>query len=469
MHILAVGLNYRTAPVAFREKFTFPEEQLPDALRQLKQTKSILECVIVSTCNRTEIYAVVDRLNVCGYYIRYFMEQWFHIPNSEFTNYLNIYEDHAAIEHLFRVTSGLDSMIIGETQILGQIRDSFLLAQQEKATGIMFNTLFKQAITMAKRAHSETTIGENAVSVSYAAVELGKRIFGHFKNKNVMIIGAGKMSELTVKHLFANGANKVVVANRTVQRAEELAEKFNGIACLLEDVRVMLVRHKIDIVISSTGSPGFVLTREELATIMPQRKSRPLFMVDIAVPRDLDPGISELPDVFLYDIDDLQGIVEDNLEQRRKEAAKVEQMISKELETFQNWYRTLGVSPLIRALQEKATMVHQETMENLLQKLPDLSEREIKVVSKLSKSMVNQMLHEPILRIKELAAGRGGDEALRLFANIFALEELTLEQKSGLNEALLPVNREEKQLKDHLIEDQRTLLPLPSRDIISHA
>ncbi|WP_314587096.1 glutamyl-tRNA reductase [Paenibacillus terrigena] len=421
MHILAVGLNYRTAPVEVRERFAIAEQALPEALQQLKATKSVLECVIVATCNRTEIYVVVDRLHMCGHFIRSFMEKWFQIPRQEFTNYLYIYEDDRALEHLFQVTSGLDSMVIGETQILGQMKDAFLLAQEYGATGTWFNMLFKQAITMAKRAHAETTIGEAAVSVSYAAVELGKRIFGQFSKKKVLILGAGKMSELTVKHLYANGADEVIVANRTLTRAEQLASKFNGRACSIQGGISLL--HEVDIVISSTGADGFVLDVKQVQESMKKRKNRPIFMIDIAVPRDLDPAIGSIPNVFLYDIDDLEGIVESNLELRRKEATKIDAMIAKEIEAFRQWLKTLGVSPVIYALQQKSAQIHQDTMESLFKKLPDLDERQAKVIRKLTKSIVNQMLHDPILRIKEMAVEKNGDEAIEMFTQIFALEE----------------------------------------------
>jgi glutamyl-tRNA reductase len=421
MHIVVVGLNYRTAPVEVRERFTFAEHQLPEALLQLQQTNSILECVIVATCNRTEIYAVVDRHHLCGHYIRHFMENWFSVPRSEFTNHLYIYEDQRAAEHLFRVAAGLDSMVIGETQILGQIRNAFLLAQQLGTTGTLFNQLFKQAVTMAKRAHSETTIGENAVSVSYAAVELGKRIFGHFHDKKVMILGAGKMSELTGKHLVASGARDVLVVNRTYSRAVDIAGKLNGKACRMEEAAALLA--DIDIVISSTGAEGYVLAREQVQEAMRSRPSRPMFLIDIAVPRDLDPAIGEVPGVYLYDIDDLEGIVESNLALRRQEALKIEAMIEDELKEYEQWYRTLGVRPVIRALQEKAEDIHHDTMESLFNKLPDLTDREKKLIRKLSKSIVNQLLHDPILRVKEMAGKKHGDEAIRLVVDLFALED----------------------------------------------
>jgi glutamyl-tRNA reductase len=421
VHLIVVGLNYRTAPVEVRERFALSEEEMHLALQGLKQTTGILEGVIVATCNRTEIYAVVDRLHLCGHYIRAFLEQWFKIPRKEFNSHLYVYENDRAVEHLFRVTSGLDSMIIGETQILGQVRDAFLLAQEERATGTLFNRLFKQAITVAKRAHSETSIGESAVSVSYAAVELGKRIFGRFDDKTVMIVGAGKMSELTAQHLHANGAKEVLVVNRTLEKAEELAEKFQGSALAFDEALSRL--KDADIVISSTGAEKFVITRKHIETAMAARKKKPLFLIDIAVPRDIEPASGDIPNVFLYDIDDLEGIVETNLAKRRKEAAIIEGMIADEQEAYRQWYATLGVSPLIRALQEKAAAIQENTLESLLRKLPELDERQVKVIRKLTKSIVNQVIHDPILRIKELSTDKRSDEALKLFVQLFALED----------------------------------------------
>ncbi|MFC4776443.1 glutamyl-tRNA reductase [Paenibacillus sp. GCM10023252] len=445
MHIIVVGLNYRTAPVEVREQFTFDERDLPEALRQLKQTKSIMECVIVATCNRTELYAVVDRHHLCGHYIRSFMEKWFKLSRDQFTNHLYMYEDSKAIDHLFHVTSGLDSMVIGETQILGQVKDAFLLAQEQKVTGTVFNMLFKQGITLAKRAHSETSIGEAAVSVSYAAVELGKRIFGQFHKKKVMIIGAGETGELTAKHLYANGADQVLVVNRTFDRAAQLADKFNGTPCSMEEGLRRL--HEVDIVISSTGANEYVLTREQIVSSMQKRKSKPLFMIDIAVPRDLDPGIAAVENVFLYDIDDLEGIVESNLELRRKEAAKIEIMIEQELDSFDQWYKTLGVVPLIRGLQTKAADIHEETLDSLTKKLPGLGEHELKVIRKLTKSMMNQMMQDPILRIKEMAGEKRADEAMDLFVKLFALEEqLVTNQQAKPQAATEPATAAPKKL-----------------------
>lgn len=428
MHVVVVGLNYKTAPVEIRERFAFREQDMPVALEQLRNTKSILECVIVSTCNRTEIYAVVDQLHTYKHFIRQFMEQWFSVAKTDFDGHLYIKEDDKAVEHLFRVTSGLDSMVVGETQILGQVRDAFFNAQQAGATGTIFNTLFKQAITMAKRAHSETTIGENAVSVSYAAIELGKKIFGVFDNKTVLILGAGKMSELTIKHLMAQGTKRVIVVNRTYARAQELAAKIAAEARPVEQLQQALAES--DILISSTGAQELVLKRSDVAQAMKKRPSRPIFMIDIAVPRDLDPEINELPNVFLYDIDDLQGIVQYNLQERQKEARLIEAMIEEEIVSFNQWLKTLGVVPVIKALREKALAIQEETMASIQNKIPDLTERELKVLRKHTKSIVNQLLRDPILKVKEMANEPDGEKSLELFAQIFALEE-ALSDRAG--------------------------------------
>lgn len=427
MHMVVVGVNFRTAPVEVREKFAVVPERLAEALQELNQTRGVLECVIVSTCNRTELYSIVDPQHWSPESFHGFMESWFHIPRGTFVPYLYMKEDDEAKRHLFRVASGLDSMVIGETQILGQVRDAFLLAQKERATGTIFNMLFKQAITMAKKAHTETGIGENAVSVPYAAVELGKRIFGSFRNKKVLVIGAGEMSELTLKHLHAGGAARIAVMNRTFERARELAEEFQGQAYPLDQLQSQL--SEADVVIASTGAAQAVVTKDMVDRVMRMRPSRPLFMIDISVPRNLDPLIHETPNVYLYDIDDLEGIVEANMEERRKLSVAIEAMIDEELERFDKWYRSLGVGPLIRAMQEKASVIHRDTMESLQHKLPDLTERELSVIHKLTKSMLNQMMQDPIQRVKEMAPERQGDEALFYFAKLFALEEQLAKQQ----------------------------------------
>lgn len=428
MHIVVVGLNYKTAPVEIRERLTFNATELPLAMKQLNKQKSILENIIVSTCNRTEIYAVVDQLHTGRYYIKSFLSEWFNIDKNEISPFLTIYENDAAVEHLYRVACGLDSMVLGETQILGQVRSSFFEAQEEQTTGTVFNHLFKQAITLAKRAHSDTEIGANAVSVSYAAVELAKKIFGQLTNKHVVILGAGKMGELAVQNLHGNGVERVTVLNRTLEKAEQLAEKFSGTAKPMDMLESVLT--EADIVISSTGSKDYVITENIMAKVEKKRKGRPIFLVDIAVPRDLDPNLSKLESVFLYDIDDLQGIVEANMEERQAEAEKIELMIEQEIVEFNVWLRTLGVVPVISALRQKALTIQEETMQSIERKLPGLSERDKKVLNKHTKSIINQLLKDPILKAKEMAGEADAEESLKLFMKIFDIEEAVELQKA---------------------------------------
>lgn len=420
MYIITVGLNYKTAPVEIRERLSFQEAELTAAMLTLKKRKSILENVIVSTCNRTEIYAVVDQLHTGRYYIKEFLAEWFHIEREQFESHLYIYENQKAVEHLFNVSCGLDSMVIGETQILGQVRSSFFKAQEANSVGTVFNQLFKQAITVAKKAHTETDISSNAVSVSYAAVELAKKIFGQLHNKHILIIGAGKMGKITIQNLLGSGAGKISVVNRTVEKAMDLAKEIGGKAYSLESLPSCLT--KADIVISSTGSNHYVIHAEMMATVEKMRKGRPMLFIDIAVPRDIDPEIDQFESVFLYDIDDLEGVVEANLQERQRAATKIQSFITDEIAIFQDWVNTLGVVPLISSLREKALTIQADVMTSLERKLPDLTERERKIIGKHMKSIINQMLKDPILQIKELAAGPEGEQALHYFEQIFQLE-----------------------------------------------
>lgn len=437
MHIIAVGLNYRTAPVEIREKLSFKEQELGSAMKALSSQKSILENIIVSTCNRTEIYAVVDQLHTGRYYVKAFLAEWFELDKDEFSPFLTIAENDGAMEHLYRVSCGLDSMVVGETQILGQVRSSFLLAQQNQTIGTVFNQLFKQAITLAKRAHSETEIGANAVSVSYAAVELAKKIFGDLSSKHVLILGAGKMGELALQNLYGSGAQKVTVVNRTFEKAEELAKRFSGQAKQLNELQCALI--EADILISSTGASTFVVSKDMMKQVERMRKGRPLFMVDIAVPRDLDPALAELDSVFLYDIDDLQGIVDANLQERKKAAETIELMIEAEIVDFKMWLGRLGVVPVISALREKALTIQADTMASINRKLPNLSERERKVLNKHTKSIINQLLRDPILHAKELAGEQHAEESLELFMKIFNIEQEVEAQKQKESHHELPV------------------------------
>ncbi|GAK03178.1 LOW QUALITY PROTEIN: glutamyl-tRNA reductase [Geomicrobium sp. JCM 19037] len=419
MHIIVASIDYKSAPVDLREQFAFDEEELPKALHMLRDMKSILECTIISTCNRTEIYAVVDQLHTGRHFTKKFIAQWFDVQQEIFQPVLNIRENDEAIEHLLRVSSGLNRMILGETQILGQVKSSFSLAQKNDATGTVFNQLFRQAVTFSKRAHAETAINDNPASISYAAVELGKQVLGNLSDKHVLILGAGR-SELTAKHLEANGAASITVMNRTFERARELANNMSAQARDIEELHECL--KEADILISSTSADQYVLTKAGVEDTLSLRSDQPLFMVDIAVPRDLDPELGTMNGVFLYDIDDLEGIVAANMEDRKEAATQIELMIQQEIADFKAWIDTLGVVPVISALREKALTIQQETMESIERKMPELTSRERKVLSKHTKSIVNQLLKEPITRAKEMSGEDDREQSLALFVEIFGLE-----------------------------------------------
>ena len=421
MYIIQVGFNHLTTPVEIREQFAFSEEKLAEANVNLKNRKSILENVILSTCNRTEIYAVVDQLHTGRYYIKQFLQDWFSVPMKSFESYLVVKENEAAVEYLFQVATGLNSMVLGETQILGQVRDAFFLAQEEETTGTIFNELFKRVITFAKRSHRETAIGEHAVSISYAAVQLAKKIYGDIANKHVVIYGAGEMGELAIKNLIAAGVREITVVNRTLSRAEELAARFNATALSANRLDEALL--DADILISSTAAKQQVLTKSDIEPIQKRRRGKPLFLVDIAVPRDLESSIGELDSVFLYDIDDLQNIVDENKAERERAAEQISGNLQYEMDEFADWIVTLGVVPVIRALREKALEVQSETYDSILRKIPTLTEREQKVISKHTKSIINQMIREPIIQAKEMASLDNKEELLSLFIDIFGIDE----------------------------------------------
>ncbi|OEF98308.1 glutamyl-tRNA reductase [Desulfuribacillus alkaliarsenatis] len=421
MYILAAGINYRTAPVEIREKFTFTKDEVPDVLQKIRSMNSIMECSLVATCNRTEFYFIVDNIHCGEQNLLMFLQEYFNTDRSEFRQYLYTHANERAIIHLFKVACGLDSMVLGETQILGQVREAYDVALANNTIGTILKQLLPHAICVGKRCHTETDIGKNAVSISYAAIELAKKIFGQLNDKQVLIIGAGKMSELTAKHLNSSGVEQVYVVNRTYQRAQELAEKFNGIAVEWENIEDSL--SEVDIVVSSTGATDFVIDKKIMERVMIRRKNRPIFMIDIAVPRDLDPEINEVDGVFLYDIDELEGVVEANKKLREQEVNVIDTIIEEEIDNFSTWLDTLEVIPLIKALKHKTDAIYENTMESLYNKLPDLSEREKKVIRKHTKSIINQILKQPITHAKEVAGKKYSKEQIELIAEIFGVLE----------------------------------------------
>lgn len=457
LHVIAVSLNHKLAPVEIREKMTFDDGNLPEALVTLRHSKSILENVILSTCNRTEIYVVCDQLHTGRYYVKAFLSEWFSIEQEKFASFLTYYEDEEAIEHLFNVACGLDSMVLGETQILGQVRDAFMLAQDVGTTGTICNELFKQVITLARRAHHETGIDESPVSVSYAAVQLAKSIFGSLKNKRVVILGAGETSQLTATHLQSSGVKAITVINRTYDNAVKLASSLNAKAVPFEQLQEALVN--CDILISSTGSDEYIVTSDIVQPLVKKRKGHHLFMIDIAVPRDIEPDLHELENIFLYNIDDLEQIVDENLTERKKIAKTIEVMINDGIEEFEKWVNTLGVVPLIASLRSKALSIQSETMGSIERKLPDLTEREVKVIRKHTKSIINQMLRDPILGLKESAEERDAEQMMEHFIKIFAIEEeVERERERQKGSKVSPKNK--KAETSRTMKKQLTEIPL---------
>lgn len=323
MNIIVIGLNHKTAPVQIREKLAFQsEDTIRKALKQLIQLEGINETVIFSTCNRVEIYIYSDNADKDSIVnrVKNFLSDFHHIEIRDFENYLYIYKNKETVEHLFKVTSSLDSMILGEPQITGQVKDSYEIALSERTTSLILNHLMNRALFTAKRVRNETRIGENPVSVSYAAVGLIKKVFDELSRKTVLLVGAGEMAELALKHLIGIGINNIYVINRTYERAKELAKDFNGVALPFDNLKELLT--KVDIVICSTGAPNYVITFQMIKEIMPLRKYKPLFFIDISVPRNIDPSINEIDNVYLYNIDDLQDVVDSNLLERKKNQIK---------------------------------------------------------------------------------------------------------------------------------------------------
>lgn len=421
MHIIALSLNYKKTGVEEREQVTFQDDEVVEALHKLREQKSILEAALLSTCNRTELYVVSDQEHTGAYYSRKFLADWFDVEYEKIKDMTDMKVADEAISHLFNVTAGLDSMVLGETQILGQIRDAFLTAQEEHTTGTIFNKLFKEAITVAKRGHNETDISKNAVSISYAAVELAKRIFANVKKSRVLVIGAGEMAEESLLNLTSNGIEDVVVLNRSLEKAEDLAARFNGRAENLHALESEL--KKADIVISSTSSPDYVIKKNMIDNVNKTRGGSPLILIDIAMPRDIDPAIDTSDNVYMYNVDDLQGLVDSNLASREQEAEKIKAMIDGTTAEFEEWLRVQGVVPVIQAMRTNALKIHDETFDSLERKLPDMSERERTVISKHMKSIINQMLRDPIIFTKEIAGDKKRDEKLEDIMKMFHIEE----------------------------------------------
>ena len=422
MRIVVVGLNHLTSPIEVREKVSIDTSQLPDILRQLRESRTILESVVLSTCNRTEIYAVVSSERAAWDYMSKLLQKRGQFSVEETEKYLYMHRGQVAVRHAMRVASGLDSIVIGETQILGQFSDAYSSALSRGNTGALLNQLFRLVIQIGKRAQSETAIGQAPVSVSYAAVQLCKKVFGHLEGHHALVLGAGKMSSLTVTHLLANGIGNVTIANRTIERAQSVAAS-TGVQVVDWTDRVAALASS-DIVISSTSSPGVVLTREMVESALAKsRRSRKVLFIDIALPRDIAADVAHLKSTYLYDIDDLRGVVDANLAERERQAALVETMMDDAVVAFNTWLAEQEVVPLIAAIREKGVQIQSGVMESLVHKLPNLTEREHQLVQKHTMSIVNQLLRDPIQNMKELAIASGNGRDVAIFAQLFGISE----------------------------------------------
>ncbi len=398
MKVFVVGLNHKIADVDVREKLAFNGPKLEEGLLRFRQLPEVEEAIILSTCNRVELYANVRDPQKASESIKTFLSDFHNIRRESLDSALYIYDDISAARHILRVASSLDSMVVGEPQILGQLKDAFEMSLSKKTTGILLNKLMKKAISAAKRVRTETRIAENAVSISFAAVELAKKIFTDLSTKVFMLLGAGEMAELAARHLIGNGVKEVVVANRTYERACDLAKEFNGRPVNFDDFMQEMVR--ADIVICSTGAPTYILIKNQMQKVMKERKQRQVFIIDISVPRNIDPEINDLENVYLYNVDDLQGVVDTNLFERRKEAEKAEKIIEEELETFLKWQSSLDSVPTIKALREKAEEIKNDELGKLLHKLQDIGDKEREAIEYMATAIVNKLIHPPTAALK---------------------------------------------------------------------
>jgi glutamyl-tRNA reductase len=397
-NIVVLGLNHKTAPVEIREKLSFSVAEVEETLPRLSRLPGIREAMFLSTCNRVEIYFTCDEVDAAAADVRAFLAAYHEIPLDLFSRCLYVHNSHEAVCHVFRVASSLDSMVLGEPQILGQIKDAYRTALKHRASGVVLNRLLHKAFSVAKRVRTETGVASSAVSISYAAVELARKIFESLGGKVAMLVGAGEMAELAAQHLLSNGVERVVVANRTFERGLKLAESFGGEAIRFEELHEQLAH--VDIVISSTGAPHLVITADNVRAVMRRRRQRPIFFIDIAVPRDIDPAINEIDNAYLYDIDDLQHVIEANISERRREALKAERIVEEEAVKFKGWLQVLEVVPTITSLHDKAEVIRQQELKKTLAHLKDLPQEHAAAIDVLTCSIVHKLLHDPIICLK---------------------------------------------------------------------
>jgi len=421
MVILTVGMNHNTAPVEIRERLHVAEAELPTLLELLGKEPSVLERMVLSTCNRVETYLVTDDPEEAQATIPQRLAEWSRTPIALFEKSLYLYRHDGAVRHAFRVASSLDSMVIGESQILSQVKAAYQTALAHEATGPILNTLIARALGVAKKVRTETGIGESPVSVPSAAIGLAKKIFGDLTGRTVLILGAGKMSELAARHLFGEGVRSLLVSNRNFERATEVAERLQGRAVRFDQVRQEMLH--ADIVISSTTAPHYLLHRSDMDDIIRLRRNRPIFLIDIAVPRDIDPEVNHIDNVYLYDIDDLEGVVATHRLERQREAEQAELIIDREVKNFMRWQKSLEVVPTIVTLRRHLEGIRETELEKALSRLQDLTPAQQEAVRALAQGIVNKILHHPTTELKRQSINREGPLYVNALRRLFGLQD----------------------------------------------
>jgi glutamyl-tRNA reductase len=422
MAIVLVGLNHKTAPIELRERLAFTDEACADGLRLLVDGEIVNEGLIVSTCNRVEILAATQRTGFTEGTERIadFLSRSCLIPHEDFSKHLYSHADDAAVRHVFRVASSLDSMVVGEPQVLGQVRHAYSLAVEAGTAGRVLNRLVHQAFRVAKRVRTETGIAASAVSISYMAVELGRKIFGELKGRTVLLVGAGEMAELSAKHLTSAGVSRVLVCNRTEENAQQLAAQFNGEAVAFEHLSQSLA--EADIVICSTSASEYLITPAIAREALEKRRNRPSFFIDISVPRNIDPEVGQLSNLFVFDIDDLESVIASNIREREREAQRAELIVESEVMQFQQSLRTLDIGPTLGALREKLQGIARNEMARQRQRLGKLTPEQERAIEALLVSTVNKISHPIINRLKS-SYDAGESEDVQTWRDVFGLEE----------------------------------------------
>ena len=421
MKLLITGVSHKTAPVEVRERLAFAEATVPDALRDLLARDGIMEAMVLSTCNRVEIaVSADDRVDPLAS-VDAFLHEFRGMSPGKLGPCLYHYEGREAIHHLFRVAASLDSMVIGEPQILGQLKTSYAVAKANDCLSGLLEAVVTRAFGVAKRVRSETGVGQMAVSVSYAAVELARKIFGSLSGRTVMIVGSGKMSELAARHLRRSGASHIFVTNRTYERAQELAAVFQGTP--VEYQRFLGILPEVDIVITSSGAPHYILNKEEMQRVIAARRNKPAFLIDIAVPRNIDPAVNEIDNVFLYDIDDLQGVVNANLRERVREAERAEELVAQEVERMMARLKVQEVAPTIVSLQEQLEQIRNAEIERTRRKFGPLTPEQEEALESLTRGIINKIAHGPISELRRHAGRPDGVQIIDAIRQVFHLKD----------------------------------------------